>query len=60
MIKKTYNQLQTEMNEVLNKLQSTELDIDQALNLYKKGQELIKQLEDYLKTAKNEITRVKK
>lgn len=53
--KKSYKELQTELDEVLGELQSAELDIDKALELYKRGQKLIGQLEDYLQNAKNEI-----
>lgn len=60
MAKKTYRELQTELDKVLDQLQSAELDIDKALELYKAGQELIEQLEDYLKNAKNEIETLKK
>lgn len=60
MTKTSFRKLQTEIDEVLVQLQSAELDIDKALDLYKKGQRLIKQMEDYLKTAKNEVTRLKK
>lgn len=59
-IKKTYRELQSELDEVLVELQSAELDIDKALELYKQGQKLIEQLEDYLQNAKNEITELKK
>ena len=60
MVKKSYKQLQAELDEVLSKLQSAELDIDEALGLYKQGQSLLKTLEDYLKNAKNEITKINK
>ncbi len=60
MSKKTYQQLQSELDEVLSELQSSELDIDKSLELYSRGQKLIKQLEDYLKTAKNQITKINK
>lgn len=60
MTKKSYRDLQTELDKVLDELQSAELDIDKALGLYKEGQGLIKQLEEYLQTAKNEIEHLKK
>lgn len=60
MTKKTYKDLQTDLDDVLGELQSAELDIDKALDLYKKGQKLIEQLEDYLKNAKNDIEHLKK
>lgn len=53
--KKGYRELQAELDDVLSQLQSSELDIDNALQLYKQGKKLVQQLEDYLKTAKNEI-----
>lgn len=58
--KKTYRELQAELNDILEQLQSAELDIDKALELYKKGQQAIKELETYLQSAKNEIVQLKK
>ncbi len=52
--------MQAELDAVLAQLQSAELDIDKALDLYKQGQKSIKELEDYLQTAKNEIEHLKK
>ena len=56
----SYRGLQAELDVVLAELQSAELDIDTALDLYKQGQKLVEQLETYLKNAKNEIIRLKK
>jgi len=58
--KKSYRELQAELDKVLDELQSSELDIDKAMGLYKQGQKLIVELEKYLKTAKNEIEQLKK
>lgn len=58
--KKTYRDLQTELDEVLAELQSTDLDIDKALELYKQGKKLVERLEDYLESAKNEVEHIKK
>lgn len=61
MVKKiSYKQLQAELDEVLTSLQSSELDIEKSLELYKRGQIIIKQLEDFLKNTKNEIEHLKK
>ena len=57
---KSYKELQSELDEVLSELQSAELDIDKALTLYKQGEVLIAELEDYLTHAKNEIEQLKK
>lgn len=59
-VKASYKQLQTQLDDTLAQLQSAELDIDKALELYKQGQKLIEQLENYLKNAKNEIEHLKK
>ena len=56
--KKSYVQMQTELDDVLAQLQAEGLDIDKALDLYKKGRKLVEQLENYLKTAKNEIEHI--
>lgn len=53
--KKSYRDLQSELDAVLMQMQSAELDIDKALDLYKEGKKLIEELENHLKTAKNEI-----
>lgn len=58
-VKKPYVELQTELDDVLAELQGAELDIDKALELYKRGQKLIKELEDYLETVKNDIKHLK-
>lgn len=55
---KSYKVLQAQLDEVLGELQSADLDIDKALELYKRGQKLIGQLEDYLQNAKNDIEQI--
>ena len=57
--KKSYRTLQAELDKVLAELQSADLDIDKALDLYKQGQKLLTDLENYLKSAKNEIKHIK-
>jgi exodeoxyribonuclease VII small subunit len=55
----SYNQLKNELNEVIVKLQSDDLDVEEALELYKKGQTLIEQLEKYLEKAENTVKELK-
>lgn len=57
--KKNYRQLQEELDELLEQLQSAELDIDKAIILHNQAENLIAQLEEYLADAKNEITQLK-
>lgn len=53
-----YKKLNVELEDILNKLQSGELDIDEAIKHYERGQMIVKQLQTYLKTAENKITKV--
>jgi exodeoxyribonuclease VII small subunit len=55
----SYRELKDELDEVLSNLQREDLDIDEALKLYKRGQELIKDLEEYLKSAENTVKEIK-
>jgi exodeoxyribonuclease VII small subunit len=56
---KSYQQLKSELDEIVAQLQSDKLDIDEAAKLYEKGLETITQLEKYLQTAENNITKVR-
>lgn len=56
---KSYQQLSTELDEVINRLQSDATDIEESILLYEQGILLTKELEKYLKTAKNKITKLK-
>ena len=58
--KKTYQQLQAELDAILEQFQSVELDIDKALTLHKEGEKLVAELEEYLKNAKNQIEHLNK
>ena len=57
---KNYKTLQANLDAVLEKLQSDELDIDEALKLYKQGQVITGELEAYLKNSQNEIKKISK
>lgn len=56
--KKTYKELQAELDEVLTALQSDDVDVDEAIELYEKGMKLANELETYLKTAQNKVTKL--
>ncbi len=58
--KPNYRLLSAELDEVLGKLEGAGLDIDEALAAYERGAAIIKQLENYLKTAENKVIKVKK
>ena len=51
----SYDKLKAELEAILTDLQRDDLDVDQALEHYKRGLELVRQLGQYLETAENEI-----
>lgn len=54
-----YKRLSAELDEVLAKLQSPDLDVDEAVKSYERGMVIAKQLETYLKEAENKVATVK-
>ena len=56
---KTYAQLKVELDELLELLQSEDIDVDEAVERYQRGTELVKLLEAKLKQAKNKVTKLK-
>lgn len=58
--KKTdYKSLNAELDEVLEKLQSGDLDVDKAVELYERGTAITKELETYLKESQNKVSKIK-
>jgi exodeoxyribonuclease VII small subunit len=57
--KNDYKALSAELDEVLARLQSDDLDVDEAVALYERGMKLAKELEGYLKAAKNKVSKIK-
>ena len=55
----SYRELKEELDHVLQSLQREDLDVDEALELYARGQELIKALEKYLEKAENSVKKIK-
>ena len=56
---KNYNLLSSELETVLVALQSPDTDIDQALELYERGQKVLAELELYLKETENKVRKIK-
>lgn len=54
-----YQTLKDELDEILTDLQRDDLDVDAALQKYRRGLELVKELEAYLKTAENTINELR-
>lgn len=54
-----YEKLTRELEEIVAKLQDDATSIDEALKLYEKGKEITSKLEEYLKTAKNKLLKIR-
>ena len=59
-VKQDYSDMQNELNEIVNDLQSGNIDVDDAMKKYDRGQELVKEISEYLKNAENKITKINK
>jgi len=53
-----YQKLSNELDNIVLALQADTLDVDEAMKQYERGLELVTQLETYLKTAENKITKL--
>jgi len=55
-----YIELNAELDEILDKLQSSDIDVDKAIELYDRGMSIARELEKYLKRATNKVEKIKK
>lgn len=53
-----FRALQAELDAIMNKLQETDFDIDEAIIAYERGMEIVADLEKYLKQAENKVTKL--
>lgn len=55
--KKTTNfrALNDELEQIMDKFQADDIDVDEAIGLYERAQKIIEELEVYLKGAENKI-----
>ncbi|HYF96700.1 MAG TPA: exodeoxyribonuclease VII small subunit [Patescibacteria group bacterium] len=56
---KTYAELKEELEAILMQLESNTDDIDKAIEQYKKGQEILAEIEKYLEKTKAKIDTLK-
>ena len=54
-----YKALRAELDGIMNNLEDDTLDVDEVTKHYQRGIEIVKELENYLKTAENKVTKVK-
>lgn len=55
----TYQSLSQELDDVMARLQREDIDVDEAIELYTRGMELVRELQAYLKAAKNTVEKIK-
>jgi exodeoxyribonuclease VII small subunit len=55
----SYAELSQELESIMFELQRDDIDIDKAIGDYERGLELVKKIEEYLKSAENKITKLK-
>lgn len=55
----TYQEMSAELDQVLTELQSPDLHIDDAANLYERGLQLVQALEARIKEVENKIIKLK-
>lgn len=53
-----YQALSRELDEIVIKLQSEDMAIDDAIKLHERGIDITKQLEQYLKVAENKVSKI--
>lgn len=54
----SYQALQAQLDDIMLQLQSSDVDIDQAVKQYEAALKLIAKLEAYLQTAENQIRQI--
>lgn len=57
---KSYRELMAELDQVMDKLQTDGLDVDEAVSLYEQGLNLTDQITNYLTASENKLTELKR
>jgi exodeoxyribonuclease VII small subunit len=55
---KSYRQMASELDQIMQWFESGDIDIDEAINKYEEARKLIVEMEKYLKTAENKIKKI--
>lgn len=56
--KASYQELQAELDQIMQRLQSSDLAIDEAVTSYERGMKILAELETYLNQADNQVTKI--
>ena len=53
--KRNYQEMKIELDDIIARLESDDIDIDEAGKLYEKGRKLAREIEKYLKKIRSNI-----
>lgn len=56
---KSYKDMSTKLDTLMEQLQGETIDIDDAIKTYEQAAKLIKEMEQYLASAENKISKIK-
>jgi exodeoxyribonuclease VII small subunit len=55
---KSYQDMADELNRLVEWFESDSVNLDEAVEKYESAMELLRQMEDYLKTAENKVKKI--
>lgn len=55
----SYQELSAELDEVMARLQTEDIDIEEAVKAYGRGMTIVAELEQQLKNAENKVKKIK-
>lgn len=55
---KTYQELSDELGKLIDWFEGQSVDLDEAVDKYEQAMELLKQMEDRIKTAENKVKKI--
>lgn len=58
--KKSYADLKAQLDTVIDRIQSDQISIDEAVAAYEEGTKLVEELQAYLKESENKIKKLQK
>lgn len=59
-MKQNYSELKTRLEKIIDSLQSSEVELDEAIKLHEEGQKILKKIDEYLADMEAKIKDIKK
>lgn len=54
-----YKEMNEELEDIMRKLQSADIDVDESIDLYERGMSIAKDIDDYLEKSTNKVDKLK-